>query len=101
MVGATTPGAKADVKVLRDGKEKSFTCTLKEMPEKLDEPGPAGAEPAPAEALRGITLADIDDDARPPPPPPPVGITPAPSSRKPPPPASTPAPSMATPFPTR
>jgi serine protease Do len=34
------------------------------MPEKLDEPGPAGAEPAPAEALRGITLADIDDDAR-------------------------------------
>jgi serine protease Do len=64
MVGATTPGAKADVKVLRDGKENSFTCTLKEMPEKLDEPGPAAAEPAPAEALRGITLADIDDDAR-------------------------------------
>lgn len=64
MVGATAPGAKADIKVLRDGKEKSFTVTLKEMPETLGESGPAGEESAPAEALRGITLADVDDDAR-------------------------------------
>src|SRR6266446_1520497 len=33
MVGRLTPGDKATVKVLREGKEKTFTLTLKELPD--------------------------------------------------------------------
>lgn len=64
MVGQTPPGAKVEVKVLREGKEKSFTVILKEMPDKLTVSESAGEEPSPGEVLRGVTLADIDDDAR-------------------------------------
>ena len=64
MVGATAPGAKADVKVLRDGKEKSFTVTLKEMPDKVAGSESAGEETIAGEVLRGVTLTAIDEDAR-------------------------------------
>ncbi len=63
MVGATTPGTRVEVKALRDGKEKSFSATLREMPETPEPAGYDGEEPA-AEALRGVALADIDDETR-------------------------------------
>jgi len=64
MVGRLAPGDKVAVKVLRDGKEKTFTVTLKEMPEqKL-----ASANKAPSDnesdALNGVTVGDIDSAAR-------------------------------------
>jgi serine protease Do len=64
MVGQAEPGAKVDVKVLRDGKEKSFGVTLKEMPEKPDEVATTDEVPVPDEVLRGVTLSDIDDAVR-------------------------------------
>ena len=64
LVGQTAPGAKVDVKGVRDGMEKIFTVTLKEMPEKSGDAVSPGEEPATADALGGVTLADIDDDAR-------------------------------------
>ena len=64
MVGQTAPGAKVEVKVLREGKEKSFTVTLKEAPDKPAGSEPAGEEPGTGEALLGVSLEDIDDNAR-------------------------------------
>lgn len=64
LVGQAAPGAKLELKVLRDGKEKSFSVTLKEMPERLDEAASTGEESVPGEVLRGVALADIDDVAR-------------------------------------
>src|SRR5437667_1598116 len=64
MVGRLSPGDKVSVKVLRDGKEKSFTVTLKEMPEQRlasanNEPGNNESD-----ALNGLTVGDIDSAAR-------------------------------------
>ena len=64
MVGRLAPGDKVSLKVLRDGKEKSFTVTLKEMPEQRlasanNEPGNNESD-----ALNGVTVGDIDSAAR-------------------------------------
>ena len=64
MVGRLSPGDKVSLKVLRDGKEKTFTVTLKEMPEqKL---ASANSEPGEndSDALNGVTVGDIDSAAR-------------------------------------
>jgi serine protease Do len=68
-IGNMAPGAKVDVKLLRDGKQKDFKVTLKEMP---GEPrlasrgnnnnnGPAESED---EALKGVEVADLDANVR-------------------------------------
>ncbi len=64
MVGRLAPGDKVAVKVLRDGKEKTFTVTLKETPEQKlasanNEPGDNESD-----ALNGVTVGDIDSTAR-------------------------------------
>ena len=64
MVGRLSPGDKVSLKVLRDGKEKTFTVTLKEMPEQKlasanNEPGDNESD-----ALNGVTVGDIDSAAR-------------------------------------
>jgi len=64
MVGRLAPGDTVAVKVLRDGKEKTFTVTLKEMPEQKlastdNEPGDHESD-----ALNGVTVGDIDPAAR-------------------------------------
>ncbi|MBM3833628.1 MAG: DegQ family serine endoprotease [Verrucomicrobia bacterium] len=64
QVGQTAPGEKVPLKVLRDGKTKSFEVTLKELPQtelasKTDE-----NEARTDESLRGVTVGDIDDAAR-------------------------------------
>ena len=65
MVGEMSPGTKVNLKVLRDGKEKSFTLTLKEMSEDLAgmKPGAGPAEDE-SDALNGVTVGDIDAKAR-------------------------------------
>ncbi|MCX6903808.1 MAG: PDZ domain-containing protein, partial [Verrucomicrobia bacterium] len=65
MVGEMSPGTKVNLKVLRDGKEKIFTVTLKEMSEDLagvkTGAGPAEDE---SDALNGVTVGDMDAKAR-------------------------------------
>ena len=64
LVAAMAPGSKADMKVIRDGKEQSFTADLVERP---NTSGGIAAEPAKAndpDVLDGVTVADIDAEAR-------------------------------------
>ena len=64
IVGQVRPGDSATVKVLRDGKEKSFKVTLKETKDQdqnveSDNPNTAGED-----ALDGVVVTDIDAAAR-------------------------------------
>ena len=58
------PGTKAELKVIRDGKDKQFTVELGERP---GDKGLAAAQPPKAadpDVLDGVTVADIDAEAR-------------------------------------
>ena len=63
MVAAKPPGTEVNVKLLRDGKEKSVSVKLGERPGKneLAKAEPGEAEP---DVLDGVTVADIDAEAR-------------------------------------
>jgi serine protease Do len=65
MVGEMSPGTKVTVKVLRDGKEKTFNLVLKELTDDLagTKPGVGPAEDE-SDALDGVTVGDIDAKAR-------------------------------------
>jgi serine protease Do len=65
MLGEMSPGSKVGIKVMRDGKEKSFTVTLKEMSEDMAGLRP-GAGPAEEESdtLDGVVVGDLDAKAR-------------------------------------
>jgi serine protease Do len=67
MASQSAPGTKADVKVLRDGKEQMFTVRLGELPaERLAKTGRSG-EPGPGrktELLGGVAVDDLDTSAR-------------------------------------
>ncbi|MEJ5331039.1 MAG: DegQ family serine endoprotease [Desulfobaccales bacterium] len=56
LVAATAPGTKATVKVLRDGKEKTFSLTVTEL---VDEPGTPGGPAPEAEELAGLSVEDL------------------------------------------
>jgi serine protease Do len=64
QVGAMAPGAKVELKLLREGKEKNVTIDLGERPNKNiaanDKPAP-NADP---DVLDGVTVADIDPENR-------------------------------------
>jgi serine protease Do len=64
LVGQATPGAKVSVKALRAGSEKTFTVTLKQMPDNLAASGPANSPAPDPSALQGVTVGDIDPAAR-------------------------------------
>jgi serine protease Do len=65
MVGRMAPGAKAEVKVLRDGKEKDFTVTLKEFTDKDQASAKGGHEAEnPDELLKGVGVTDLTPDVR-------------------------------------
>lgn len=64
MVGQATPGAKIEVKVLREGMEKIFPITLKEMPDHVTALGRQESPDESAQALHGLSVVDIDADAR-------------------------------------
>ena len=63
MVGAVAPGSKIEVKVLRDGKDRTFNVTLKEMP---DQKVASTDEKTTNEidALNGVEVGDINADTR-------------------------------------
>ena len=66
MVGQNAPGKKLEIKIWREGKFKSLSVTLKEMPdsEPVSDLNYAESEGAEATGLSGVELTDIDDDAR-------------------------------------
>jgi serine protease Do len=63
-VGRLAPGTKVALKVLREGSEKSFTVTLKEMPEQKLAMGGSHSTPDNGDALNGVTVGDIDAATR-------------------------------------
>ncbi len=68
MVSQTAPGSKVTLKILRDGKAKTLTATLGEIPkEVLERSGqapPAERDPSKADALDGVEVTDLDAQAR-------------------------------------
>jgi serine protease Do len=64
MVGRLAPGDKATVKVLREGKEKAFTLTLKELPDQKLASDNSRSDENDSDALNGVAVGDIDSAAR-------------------------------------
>ncbi len=67
MVAQTPPKAKATLKIIRDGREKTITATLGEQPAEMAAGGGSGAGDEPASdatALDGVEVADLDRQSR-------------------------------------
>jgi serine protease Do len=64
MVGRTAPGVKVEVKALRDGKEKTFKVTLKEMTDPKVAKAGKDADKDDSDALNGVAVGDIDSSMR-------------------------------------
>ncbi len=68
MVSQTAPGKKATLKILRDGKEKTLTTILAEIPrEVLARSGqrqPNERDQSRTDALDGVEVTDLDSQAR-------------------------------------
>ena len=64
MVSSMAPGAKIDVKFLRDGKEKAAQVELAELDPKKTVAQAAPPEDNAPDVLDGVTVAEIDDAAR-------------------------------------
>jgi serine protease Do len=68
IVSQTAPGTKVTLRLLRDGKEKTLTATLGELPKEAlarngeEQPGEHG--PLKSDALDGVEVADLDAQAR-------------------------------------
>ncbi len=63
-VARLAPGDKATVKVLRDGKEKTFTATLKEWPDQKLASDTSRSQENENDALHGVAVGEIDAAAR-------------------------------------
>ena len=63
-VGSLSPGAKVEVKFLRDGKEKNVQVELAELDANKTVAQAAPPEDAAPDVLDGVTVADIDDATR-------------------------------------
>ncbi len=64
MVGKASPGAKVEVKVMRDGKEKSFSITLREMPDARADAGAPTDNKNEIDALNGVEVGDPTPETR-------------------------------------
>jgi serine protease Do len=62
-VGATAPGTKVPVKVVREGSTKEFTVALKELPSDQLASKDNGSSND-TDALNGVTVGDIDSNVR-------------------------------------
>ena len=67
-VSENSPGGSATVKLIRNGAAKTFTITLGELPNQIGGnpggPSEAVAGDSKTDALDGVTVADLDRDAR-------------------------------------
>lgn len=68
MVAQTPPGTKVNIKVLREGKEKTLTATLDELPAeglaKVGQPGGGLKRGGEADPFDGVVVADLDARSR-------------------------------------
>ncbi len=67
MVADCAPGSRATVKLIHQGQQKTVTVTLAERPGEMDEQnGQNGSDSdiSKTDALDGVTVSDIDKDAR-------------------------------------
>lgn len=64
FIAQTLPGTAVKLKVIRDGKEKDFMVTLKELPEKEVEEEPAPSKTPSKDVLDGIEVTDLDPHTR-------------------------------------
>jgi serine protease Do len=68
LVSQTAPGSKVTVGILRDGKDKTLTATLGEMPKgaltRGDQAQPGKREQSKTDALDGVEVTDFDAQAR-------------------------------------
>ena len=65
LVGGAAPGARINLKVIRDGKDQTLAVTLKQMPDDSVASLRGGSAPADdSGALSGVTVGDIDANAR-------------------------------------
>jgi serine protease Do len=64
-VGEMSPGTSVQLEVLRDGKERSFSVTLREMPgQQLTANNNEGPDNVDSDALNGVEVGNIDENAR-------------------------------------
>ena len=67
-VSQCEPGSSATVKLIRDGVQTNVTVALAELPGEWDgrlgKPGGADSGASKTDALDGVTVADLDNDAR-------------------------------------
>jgi len=63
-VGATAPGTKTPLKVMRDGKQQTLHVTLKELPGEQLAMNDRSATADDTDALQGVAVADIDSAVR-------------------------------------
>ena len=63
-IASMAPGTKAELKVIRDGKDKNFTVELAERPAGKGLAAAEPAKPTDPDVLDGVTVADIDAEAR-------------------------------------
>ncbi|HEV7869438.1 MAG TPA: DegQ family serine endoprotease [Chthoniobacteraceae bacterium] len=64
LVAALPPGAKVDVKILREGKEKVVSVELAERPGTQIAGGPVENKTQDPDVLDGVTVGDLDAEAR-------------------------------------
>src|SRR5208283_6209377 len=68
MVSQTVPGKKVTLKLVRNGKEKTLTATLGEMPREAlarsNSAQPRGRGESKTDALDGVEVTDLDAQAR-------------------------------------
>ena len=68
MVSQTAPGKKVTLKIVRDGKEKTLTATLGEMPKeglaRIGQAQPGERGESKTDALDGVEVTDLDAQAR-------------------------------------
>ena len=63
-IASMAPGTKAELKVIRDGKDKNFTIELGELPTGKGLAAIEPPKPTDPDVLDGVTVADIDAEAR-------------------------------------
>jgi serine protease Do len=64
VVAAIAPGTKVEVKLIRDGKDKTVSVELGERPNSKIAAADKPEKPDEPDVLDGVTVADIDADAR-------------------------------------
>jgi serine protease Do len=64
QVAETTPGATVPVEIIRDGREKTLTVSVKELPGSEQEANANDSSKNANDTLNGVTVSDLDENAR-------------------------------------